>query len=361
MQAKDLLRVRQNQQRSRERKRSYVAELERKVAILAAQDISCPTVRNENDARRDLLLALGIATSAQELYIQTYTTRLTPRDTGGPGESPSSSDQFDTNFRVAHVSQIHTAYSTELVFDYLYVQLNRSAVASSSSSSGCLPGLPDSSAKPCHQLSLSQRDPPTLLSPSIPSGLLPLSLYSHCNTIEVDRLSAPLLPSVCLSTEIGAAAASPTFVRNISQEAALSLLQTDGVHNSPSVDAALSDFTAVICPSRAVEAPLSPALPESEAAVFSDPRSSGFLDHITILPFDNINTVLHLNGHDSDGTTACPIAFNLILQNNVRGYSITRLESKLLAGYRNNANASESCRILNKVLFAVLAEISQGP
>ena len=105
MQAKDLLRVRQNQQRSRERKRSYVAELERKLAILAAQDKSCPIVRHENDARRDLLLALGIAASAQELYIQTHTTRLTSRDTGGPGESHSSSDQFGTNFRVAHVSQ----------------------------------------------------------------------------------------------------------------------------------------------------------------------------------------------------------------------------------------------------------------
>lgn len=62
----------------------------------------------------------------------------------------------------------------------------------------------------------------------------------------------------------------------------------------------------------------------------------------------------------TDGTTACPIAFNLILQNNVRGYSFARLESKLLVGYQTAGNEGTGCRILNKVLFAVLAEISQG-
>ena len=64
------------------------------------------------------------------------------------------------------------------------------------------------------------------------------------------------------------------------------------------------------------------------------------------------------DGYEADGTTACPIAFSMILQNNVRDYSIASLESKLLVGYQPAGNEGDYCRTLNKVLFAVLAEIS---
>ena len=64
------------------------------------------------------------------------------------------------------------------------------------------------------------------------------------------------------------------------------------------------------------------------------------------------------DGYGTDGTTACPIAFSMVLKNNARDYSIASLESKLLVGYQAAENEGDSCRILNKVLFAVLAEIS---
>ena len=64
------------------------------------------------------------------------------------------------------------------------------------------------------------------------------------------------------------------------------------------------------------------------------------------------------DNYGTDGTTACPIAFRLILQNNAKGYSIAKLESKLLVGYQTAGTERDTCRILNRVLFAVLAEIS---
>lgn len=91
MQAQDLERVRQNQQRSRERKRAYVTQLEQKIAQLTAQiesgDAGVPSgnedlvkasnrLRSENDARRQLLLSLGVTAPAQELYIQNHPKRL---------------------------------------------------------------------------------------------------------------------------------------------------------------------------------------------------------------------------------------------------------------------------------------------
>jgi len=76
-QTRDLSCVRQNQQRSRNRKRAYVAELEAKIARLLAQDNSEQTVRRENDARQHFLRDLGVADSAQERYIQTHAPHVT--------------------------------------------------------------------------------------------------------------------------------------------------------------------------------------------------------------------------------------------------------------------------------------------
>jgi hypothetical protein len=63
----------------------------------------------------------------------------------------------------------------------------------------------------------------------------------------------------------------------------------------------------------------------------------------------------------SDGTTACKIAASLITTNNALGYSAEELESMLQVGYVVAGVGDEDCRILNRVLFAVLAEISWAP
>jgi hypothetical protein len=241
-QTRDLSRIRQNQQRSRERKRAYVAELEAKIAHLLAQDTSDQTTRNKNDARRQFLQDLGIADSAQERYIQTYVARLTPSD--------------------------------------------------------------DDRSRP--------------LLDSVGSSNNPV-------TVHVNTGTGP------------------------SQEAINPLLHV----STPNLES-----TAIESPVKAFDPPFHP----EDEALFKDPRSQGLLDPLPIFPTADFypgDINLTFNNYGTDGTTACPIAYRLLLQNNARCYSIATLESKLLAGYQTAGNDGDSCRILNKVLFAVLAEISR--
>jgi len=60
----------------------------------------------------------------------------------------------------------------------------------------------------------------------------------------------------------------------------------------------------------------------------------------------------------SENTTLCTLAFSLVLTNNLKGYTADYLDAKMRSGYICGSNPSEGCRISNKVLFSVLAEIS---
>lgn len=60
----------------------------------------------------------------------------------------------------------------------------------------------------------------------------------------------------------------------------------------------------------------------------------------------------------SDTTTLCSWAFSLVLKNNSKGYSAEDLDLKLRVGYRHGATPTEGCRIDNKVLLNVLAEVT---
>lgn len=60
----------------------------------------------------------------------------------------------------------------------------------------------------------------------------------------------------------------------------------------------------------------------------------------------------------SDLTTLCSLAFSLVLKNNLKGYSTADLDRKLRVGYRRGITPSEGCRVDNKILLNVLAEIS---
>ena len=64
------------------------------------------------------------------------------------------------------------------------------------------------------------------------------------------------------------------------------------------------------------------------------------------------------DGDASDSTTACSIAFSMVLSNNKRGYELKDLESRMQAGYQNAVVPGEECRVLNRVLFEVLTEIA---
>ncbi|KAF2106199.1 hypothetical protein BDV96DRAFT_337192 [Lophiotrema nucula] len=59
-----------------------------------------------------------------------------------------------------------------------------------------------------------------------------------------------------------------------------------------------------------------------------------------------------------ENTTLCSLAFSLITTNNRKGIDPMQLEVRLRAGYRPGPTPSDGCRVDNKVLFTVLAEIS---
>ena len=84
-QAQELQRIRDNQQRSRDRKRAYINELEEHVRQLSEklqrceprepQTAGASDIAQENDARRELLKALGIDDAAQQQFVQAFSKR----------------------------------------------------------------------------------------------------------------------------------------------------------------------------------------------------------------------------------------------------------------------------------------------
>ena len=63
------------------------------------------------------------------------------------------------------------------------------------------------------------------------------------------------------------------------------------------------------------------------------------------------------NAMFADNTTLCSLAFSLIMNNNRKGYDVAEIDLRLRAGYRYGSAPSEGCRVDNKVLFSVLADI----
>ena len=60
----------------------------------------------------------------------------------------------------------------------------------------------------------------------------------------------------------------------------------------------------------------------------------------------------------SNTTTLCSVAYAIIMKNNVKGYSPVDIDLKLRVRYQYGASSDESCRVDNKTLFSVLAEVS---
>jgi hypothetical protein len=77
------------------------------------------------------------------------------------------------------------------------------------------------------------------------------------------------------------------------------------------------------------------------------------VDALMTKAFSNVVTVDDV----SDTTTLCSWAFSLVLKSNLKGYSAADLDLKLRAGYRHGFTPTEGCRIDNKVLLNVLAEL----
>ncbi|KAM0723187.1 hypothetical protein Q7P37_001387 [Cladosporium fusiforme] len=329
---RDLERVRQNQQRSRQRKRAYVLELESKVAQLSAQldQTSQPPVapseesgnnstlqalarlKCENDARRDLLLALGVGTSAQDLFVRASAIRMAAPQANNTDTpySPALASIVTQDVRaplspLTHAGRPFDSYSGDIG---LFVPPPATAERVGSSASN----RPD----------IARPYPDT----------------------RQDGQSSHALPTAEPSDALA------------STEAFTSTLEPSADWDQ-SVTMYEQLFQTPPYPSKASEVPFEPGL---SLDLFEPPGSdipNGLAQHhgfCTTL----WNATAQANDADLAGTTACSIAFSMILKHNARSLPMQQLESRLQVGYRGGQTVGADCRVVNSVLFSVLAEIS---
>lgn len=329
---RDLERVRQNQQRSRQRKREYVLELESKVARLSAQldQTSRPAVapsegsgndltlqalarlKCENDARHDLLLALGVATSAQDLFVRASALRMATPQAKNIDTSPSlalaslvAQDGPATRSPATHAGRTFDSYSGNV-------------------------GL---------------FAPPSATAESVGSSVTnrPDVARSYLDTRH-DGQSMAALPTAEPSD---ASASIEAFTSNLEPPADW----------DQSVTMYEQLFQAPHYPSKANEMPFEPSPPLD---FFEPPGSDvpdGLAQHQGFCT-TMWNATAQANDAGLAGTTACSIAFSMILKHNARSLPMQQLESRLQVGYRGGQTVGGDCRVVNSVLFSVLAEIS---
>jgi hypothetical protein len=93
--------------------------------------------------------------------------------------------------------------------------------------------------------------------------------------------------------------------------------------------------------------------------------SSSHLDLLLTSDFDIgvsgpllLDQITEVWDQTDENTTLCSIAYRLVFQCNRRGLGETELHIRMNHGFQKGKNPMEGCRIDNKVLLAVLAEIS---
>jgi hypothetical protein len=125
-----------------------------------------------------------------------------------------------------------------------------------------------------------------------------------------------------------------------------------------------ADHIASVDPTQ-LDVPLSWGLldvPAASTAASESIEAGVHFEHFGQLTMDALMTKAFSNAVTvddvSDTTTLCSWAFSLILKNNLKGYSAADLDLKLRAGYRHGATPTEGCRVDNKVLLNVLAEVT---
>ena len=258
---------------------------------MASEGRCCPLqaharlLQGENDARRDLLLSLGVTVSAQERFIRTFVTRSKP---GHDSASPAATSGGE-------LSRGHSARFPEQ----------------------CNPSPSSQSNRPAHL-------------PSDPSSIYN-SIKPQLSKCPVAQLLVPHLSNAATCTLAGGGGNAPSV-----------LPSTPSQNVQPCIASSLSDDE-----------------PPFEEVRLTDPTTDfSSLSHSAAVQSSNLS---HAADYSSDGTTACKIAASLIMTNNAIGCSAEELESRLRVGYLATGIANEDCRILNRVLFAVLAEISWAP
>ncbi|GAB7338241.1 hypothetical protein MBLNU457_4573t2 [Dothideomycetes sp. NU457] len=314
----DLARIRDNQRRSRARRREYTARLEDKIRKFEASSASAgpPTeqlhqAQQENAILRRLLTTLGFNSKFQDMYIAS----LMDEDTTTAAEQGS-------------VQELSRALSSA----------SMQTVSSTASSSG-------TNAGPSNDVSSSNAH-----------------LVPHDTTHNGGARSS--LPDIAHGDQ----GIDPMTVENFDLDLDLDLgfLDTDylGLLQEGSSTLGPIDYSSTT--PQTLQQPSTTNLPpNSTPASQTDTRSSvnaptpGPSFHSNSLENDvSLLRVVSDSAANPLASTLCSVAFQILARHNRKGLSNLDLEMRLCAGYVNGRNIAQGCRVQNKVLFSVLAEVS---
>lgn len=310
-------------------------ELETKVARLSAQlgQTSRPAVappersgnestlqtlarlKRENDARHDLLLALGVANSAQDLFLRASAVRMaTPLHVANNVGTPPSPALASLLGQEDGPAARFPTTDAGRPFDPYPGNIGLFAPSSAAAESV---GFPFVKSPDVARTFLDTRD---------------------------DGQSMAALPAAQPSDALASVEA---FASTLEASA-------DWDQHVPTYERLLA---ALHYPSKASELPFGPipSLGSFESA------GSGVSDDLA--QHQNFctsvwNATVQANDASLAGTTACSIAFSMILKHNARSLPMAQLDYRLRVGYRGGQTVGEECRVVNSVLFSVLAEVS---
>ncbi|KAL1958500.1 hypothetical protein VTO42DRAFT_4364 [Malbranchea cinnamomea] len=285
----ELARVRNNQRRSRERRRQYIAELERRIQhyeavqtqalapTSASASTSVQNLMRENGALRELLGFIGFDQSFLDQYLR-----------GGTG--PNNCENNNNVLR----------------------EPGEAALAADS---------------------------------TVPSS-------SHAQVVESSPTLTPLLMTPAMISDydfhqtgtVQTTTAEPTS--NLATAELLGPLG-DGIPLSPR----RSNLAVEMAPNDSSSSTSVPKLPSFGSGFTITEDLAAIIDSL-----DGEKTRGRSSAVDEQ-TTLCSVAFRLIVQCNHKGMDVLELETKLRYGYRMPANPGDPCRVDNKTLLAVLAEL----
>ncbi|KAL5356940.1 hypothetical protein BJX96DRAFT_143647 [Aspergillus floccosus] len=98
-----------------------------------------------------------------------------------------------------------------------------------------------------------------------------------------------------------------------------------------------------------------------ETSYFPGPHETDTGPESLYLPEPEVSVTTpntELSQDEYQDTTVCAVALELVMSCNTKNLSISELDMRLRCGYRSARFQWEGCRVDNRVLFAVLAEIT---
>lgn len=319
IQEERLARIRRNQQNSRDRKRARLLELEHKVQELQDQVVSQPSLTSnfaswstrvdalmqENAALRRLLHAVGVDDRGQTQFLQATIQYSKP-------ESKQS-----------------LSLKAEKPLEHAHGSLERSSP----------PQLPVAVAKSDGDISTTwfqQNENLKIHHQDLSADVSPAQPMISTSADYIEPFGDWLVDFDGLSN---ATATDPLLTKSVSA------LQT-----SPSDDPFLGMLSSTSQNRQPFPKTGAPT-PSFEVTWQSAGGPDEFLSTASCL----LNASVPVS--ESDSTTLCSIALQMVFQHNKKRLTMSELDQKLRCGFRKASEPAQECRVENHVLFNVLAEI----